>query len=729
MIKGVVVLLRSGLLVAQRGFERTELLTPLISAVIGLAEELGIGVFRSIEFPDFNLYVTTSKENPEVLIVIAIDKGEPAPEMRIRDLVRRLDRELPRGRFDVVTDDIQEKVLSIIDDFLKEKAELPDFSLVVNLARVIYGGIPSQKIIELEKLDDEFVKTERSDEEKKKFKSSRVKIDNPEKTLQECIDKIMKWQLYEAYNLAFSLREMEDYKDIASLIAAKIGTIIRELPAEYPTIDVGEIRNLINVEPRILDPLIIEYVKKLILSSIENRFAEFRRFLEENADKLMEVFQRTEGLLKDAYAFLIFAPNRYLVRSSIGRELLKYLKEKSEFLYEQLRTVEIQSKIYDVLYKPKVWLDLHEVLSEAKLEFMKLKSKYEQGIKPSIFQALLQRISTIWKKRELLEAAMHLLSKIRPYMLATLAVAESYGLSIEERDTLLTDTYQVVKSEILQIVEATPPLDIRAYFDFYQLISHLMMYLSLMKHGEQAQVLWNETLELSKRGFNFFYRLFVRGRISEAGFIIRCSPVAFTMAKAALRIYETPLEIMQYAKVLASMSEGAINNMNERPDPGRFADIINNLMILVAMNRILELKTLRQRVLIEIYRILKTITTWSIHHGEYTRELVDNIADVVNDAVEIVDDESICRRMVRDLLDYTELLVRDPQESKYEAAIAYERAGRIAFKFLNRFGKDPEILERTLQYLSISKRTWEGEGYHERADDLEQIIVSLKTLK
>jgi len=721
MIRGVVVLLKSGLLVAQRGFEKSEVLTPLMSAAIGLSEEMGIGILKGLEYRDLKLYMLTSYINPDVIIVVAADREDPTIELRARELASKIDRVLPRRKFDIVTGEIQDSVLRIIDSFLKEKPELPGFENIVNLAKVVYSSMPSEKLLEFENKASKFEKKELAEEERKKFTPKKIAISNPDKMLRTCLEKIFDWSLYDAYSIAYALKDVPDYKDIGSLLATKIGLILLSLPPEYPSVSSDEIKKLLNVSAEKLDPKVIEFVKLEALAFLEGKIRELRSFIVENRENLAKIFDAAEEPIKGVYAFLLYSASRHIVQSTLGSKLMEYFKDKSMMLYEILKNAETQVRIFDILYSSKTWLEIHEIVSETKINYLEIQRKYDKILK----KTFIQKLFTSWKK-DLIETSAHALSRIRPYMLAILAAAESYGLSIKDREKLLKDTYNLVKEDALNIIKADPPLDLRVYFDFYQLILHLMMYLSTVVYGEEAKKIWQETINISQEGFKFFHKLYLRNRISKIDFMIRVSPIVFVMSKAAINIGEIPEEIIEYIRTISKLEEEEVEQLDNRVEASRFADIINSLLPILIVSKLIQLESIREKIVKEILRILRTLGSWSIHKGTYSREFVDNFADAINEVLEVSKDKHECRIFLRDLLDYINVLVKNPEENRFEAALMYEKAGKLIAKYTYRFGAHPELVPLALNYLETSAKIWSEGGYRERADDIEYALRSLK---
>ena len=721
MIRGVIVLLRSGLLVAQRGFERTEILTPLMSAAISLSEEIKMGVLKALEYKDYRLYIMTSYTNPEVIIVVAADKDDLAIETRARELVSKIDRVIPSRPFDVVTGELQDSVLRVIDNFLKETPELPSFDTIVNLAKAIYSSLPSDTILNVEREVKEFEATEKADELKKKFVPKKMKVDDPDKVLNLCLQKIYEWNLYDAYNAAYSLRDVESYYDVGSLLAAKIGLIILGFSPDYPSLPTTEVKMLVDVEPRKLHPIVLELVKMEVNAVLEGELGRFRAFLNNSLDKLVEIFDAAEGILKDVYAFLLFSTSRLVLKSDLGPRLINFFKEKSPLLFEILNNAHVQIQLFDILYAPKTWLDIQKFVMDTKLHYMEIKEKYKEILGKSF----IQKLFSSWKK-ELVEVSTYALSAIRPYMLAILASVESYGLSISDREKILLDAYNLVKDDILKIINASPPLDIRTYFDFYQLILHLLMYLGFVSFEDRARTVWNEALEIAREGFKFFYRLYARGRITLIDFVTRVSPIVFIMSKAALNTGNNPKELLYYIRVLANFDDTLIKEMNNRPEHGRFADIINAIIPLMLISKFVPIETLREQIATALLGLLRKLGTWSIHKNIYSREFVDDFADILSETIELSSDRQKCGIFLRDLIDYTNVLVKDPEENRFEAAVMYERAGKLLIKYLDKFGRDDYYLSQAYKYINRSVAIWAAEGYTVKVNELENYRKSLE---
>jgi len=721
LIKGVIVLLKSGLLIAQRGFERSNLLTPLMSAAIGLSEEMKIGVLRGLEYENFRLYIMNSYVNPDVIVVVATDKEDLSDEMKARELVNKIDRVLPRYRFDAVTGELQDSVLRVIDLYLKEKPELPDFKDIVDLAKAIYSSIPSNIILQNEKMRKRFEEIEKSQELKTKFVPRALRVDDPMRTLEQCIEKVHSWDLYEAYTYAYAIKSFESFSDAGSLLAAKLGLIIMNLPPNYPSIVYGELYRLLEVEPRMLSPVVIDFVRAEIKAAIEGKIREFREFIAENIDKLVSEFDKADGILKDVYGILLFSTSRRILHSPLGEKLMNHFQNKSPILYERLRTTYMQLKLFDILYSSKQWYEIQKILSESKVHYIEIKNKYKEISGKSVLSRF---IST--SKREIKKINIYALSAIRPYMLAVLVASESYGLSIKDRESLLRDTYNLVRDEVFQIIKVTPPLEMRVYTDFYQLLLHLLLYIAIIHADSSESTFWKEALEISREGFKFFHKLYARERLTAMGFIARTSPIAFILGKSSLKINEYPDELLFYTALLCNLDEETIIELNSRSPQGRFADTINSTVVLLSTSRMVNIKTIREKIITEIIRILRVLGTWAAHNNTYSREFVDNFADALNYVIEDSEDSYKCRVFLHDLIDYTNMLVKNPDENKFEAALTYYRVGKLLYKYLNKFGYSDDIIRWAIRFLEISSQIWESEGFNEKAKEINDYLNAIK---
>ncbi len=720
MIRGVIVLLKSGLLVAQRGFEKSEVLSPLMSAAISLSEEMGMGLLKAMEYGNYRLYILTSNSNPDVLVVVATDREDVASEVKARELVNKIDRVIPKEPFNLVTGTLQDTVLAIIDNFLKASPELPSFSEIIDLSKVIVGGLSTEALVQIDKEMRDFARLEKEAELKNRLIPKKMDISDPEVSLKECIDNFYNWNLVEAYNIAYALRSIESYSDIASLIGIKIGLMIIRMPPDFKSLTKTDINALMDFEARNVPKIVVEFIRKEAESVLEGKASEYREFLKRHVNELAEIFKNADERMKSIYSVLLFSVSRYVLSSPLGSDLLSYYKEKSSILYEIIYSAFREIELFETLYAPKNWLDVQRILTENKLHYMEIKEKY----KSILNMPRIRKLAASWK-RDFLEVSIYALSAIRPYLLSSLAAAESYGLSIKDRQQILMDAYKLVMEDAYEIIKALPPLSVGAYYDFYQLILHLLMYLGWVTNGDMKETIWKEALKLSRDAYYFFFKLYGRERITDLDFVSRVSPIVFIMSKASLRLKEIPKELLYLARILATFDESDAEEVDSRSEMNRFSALINTLMALITVARAMNLTGLREKTLSQALDILRRLITWAIHKGELSREAIDNYIDGINEIIEVSNDKQRCKILLRDLIDYAQTLVQDPNENRFEAAIIYKRAGEVLVKYYEKFGSDEEIVHFARNYLGTSLEIWRAENYKAIPEEIEQVLSKI----
>ena len=73
-------------------------------------------------------------------------------------------------------------------------------------------------------------------------------------------------------------------------------------------------------------------------------------------------------------------------------------------------------------------------------------------------------------------------------------------------------------------------------------------------------------------------------------------------------------------------------------------------------------------------------------------------------------------------------LVGAPEENPFEAAVLYERVGKIIVKYLKRFGPDERLKNIALNCLKISKELWSKEGYKKKVEEINRIASELQRI-
>ena len=719
MIKGVLAILKSGLLIAQRGFEKAEnILSPLMSAVLNLSEVLGAGDVESLELKDLKVYIVASSVNPDVVVAIAAKKpGDSLIEMLARDLITKIDRIISKD-MDIVTSEVVKEVEKVFEEFMKREAKLPSFKQIVELAKIIYGNIPTEKVILIEKLFKEFVEKEKKDEISKVHKPSTSRVLDPVKMLKKALDEAYSWNLLKAFDAAYSLSKTEgEYSHIGKLLAIKIGLITRRLPPGHNIIRESVIKELLDELQS--EDLVVEFVKKEANLIFENRIVEWISFVKDKRDEIAKLIAGAEDeAIRDSLAFIFYSPSRYVVQGPIGDELVKVFKEKSKLLYEYIRSLKEVAEIFTILYSPKGWVEIQKRLAEIKTRYIEIKKRLENQLKKFILVRILQR-------EKLLEISFSLLSRIQPYLISVLAAIESYGLPINDRHTMLQEAYDTVMSDVYYLVDAKPPLDVTTYFNFYQFLLHMLYYLTYFSSRDERIKIWKDACNISKKGLKFFSSLLARGRIRVYNYLSYSSPIAFVLAKASINLGDVPDELIFYVRRLAFLPDNIVEELDKIRE-NAYAFMINSIVIMASLIGLISLKSSREYVITELVNLLDQIADWTIKHGAFSREMVDNFGDLVKILIKNSDNANKCKEKIKRLMELIRILIKSPEESEFEMAIVAPKLGSIIEKYVNKFSHDDELTNEAKKLLEQVIRIWDRRGYQGKVREAKSILHAIK---
>ena len=720
MIRGVLAILKSGLLIAQKGFEKAEnILPPLMSAVLNLSEALGAGNVESLELKDLKVYIVASNVNPDVVVAIVAQKpGDSLIEILARDLITKIDRIISKD-MDVVTSEVVNEVEKVLEEFMKGEAKLPSFKQIVELAKIIYGNIPTEKVILIERLFKEFVEKEKRDEMSKVHKPSTSRVLDPVKTLKKALDEAYSWNLLKAFDVAYSLSKTRgEYSHIGKLLAIKIGLITRRLPPGHNVIQESLIKELLK-ELQYSDDLVAEFIKKEANLVFENRIAEWISFVKEKREEIAKLIAGAEDeAIRDSLAFIFYSPSRYVVQGPIGDELIKVFERRSKLLYEYIRSLKEVAEIFTILYSPKGWVEVQKRLAEIKTRYIEMKKRLEDQLRKFILVRILQR-------EKLLEISFSLLSRIQPYLISVLAAIESYGLPINDRHTMLQEAYDTVMSDVYYLVDAKPPLDITMYFNFYQFLLHMLYYLTYFSSGDERIRIWKDAHNISKKGLDFFSSLLARGRIGVYNYLSYSSPIAFVLAKSSINLGDVPDELISYLRRLAFLPDHIVEELDKIRE-NTYAFMINSIVIMASLIGLISLKSSREYVITELLNLLDQVADWTIKHGAFSREMVDNFGDLVKILIKNSDRADKCKEKIKRLMELIRILIKSPEESEFEMAIVAPKLGSIIEEYVDKFGHDEELINEAKKLLEQVIRIWDKRGYQGKAREAKLILQAIK---
>ncbi len=710
-------MLKSGLLIAQKGFENAQsLVSSLMAAALGLSEALAEGGLRSLELSGRKIYVVSSTINPDVIVAVASDTEDPSIELRARELLSKIIDVIPPGT-EIVTDDIQQQVQKLLDSFLEEKpVEMPYFDSVVDIAKVIYGNLPPEIIMKTEETINKLIKEEELKEKKLVHKPRKITIKSAEEALKNILDKVYSWDLIAGYDIAYSLATSDlEKSSLGTLLAIKIGLLTRMLPYNHPVIPTEVIKDFLKKVEEEKD-LLAQFVKLEILNLLEDRPSEWLKFIRENIDELVKILDNTQDdILRSIYAFLLMSTGRSVIYSPLGERLLKIFKEKSSYLYEYLNSTYKVNDLFQILYTTKNWSDIEKDLAEIKTAYLKMKKRFHELLKRRL------PIFRMLNREKIIEISYYVLSRIIPYLLISMAAMESYGLSIKDRHLLIEESYRVAIEDAYNIMREMPPLEIRAYFNFYQLLLHIIYYSTMFVTKEKAKEMWEHALRIAQEGLLFFARLWARRRISYYRFLTLSSPIIFVLSKAMLRLGTQSDEIISYLRQIAFIPPEIRNEINNERDINR-ALYLNTLMAFLPIIRHIQAPGIRARILEDILRIFDQIGERDIHKREVTREFIDDLADAVLACIKYSDDRKLCLYGLQLLKKYSTVIIRDLKENPFEATIAFERLGEASASYLRKFGDDEVVKKLALLSLENARRIWFHEGYTDKVREIDELI-------
>jgi len=727
MIEGVIVILRSGLMVAQVGFEESErqqILSALIGAMQGIADLLGAGKFRSVEMDDKRLHVISGIENPDVIVAVLSDKRDASAPFIAKRVITEVEKIIPKG-MEIVDKKLEKMVTDTIEKIIQRR-ELPEVEQIRNLATLIYGAF-SPSLIEKTNLEfDRMVKSEYEAEQRMVLKPAIKKYSLPPEIeaelFNECLDLAFKWDLYDAYERAMIVRaNSKMYNDIAGLVAAKIALMLCALPDKYKRVPPDAVEEILSTKVREEFEEFREFLIKYAQYVFHGKRREFMDFLRTKYSALIDkLFELKDELLQKAALFILFDRHRELAFHKKFEDILQKLKEY-EIAYEILYNARKQLEIFSILYRFKHWREVEQYYSESKLKYLDAQKKFDKILKQ---KSLFARIFSLGKRKaELIKAAHILLLRMETLLLSSIAAIEAYGLEIRDRDKIIYDVYNTVLKDAYEIIKANPPTAYNRYFNFYQLFLHLIYYRTFLASEKDKAMLAKEMFEISRMAFNMFLRLYLRKRIPYSVFLRIVNPIAFTLAKASLKMKNVPEELLFYVKMISELPQEIINEINrERERWNTF--YINFLDVALSVCRMITVEATKKNVLEKLLKLSEDIIEWLIYRGELSREIIDDFADVIENAIEHLE-KDICIKALEKLIYYTNILVGDPKENKFEAAILYERLGEVVMRYVNRFGIDSLLVKKVIKLLETARDIWSEEGYTEKVEKISKYLGKL----
>ncbi|MHA1616599.1 MAG: hypothetical protein ACTSX9_04770 [Candidatus Njordarchaeales archaeon] len=722
MIHGVSVILKTGIAIVNKGFEEgKDLLPKFLSVLTRMAENLGLSRVKKSSFMNYEIYVVTSEKNPNIALGILCDKSDNAAFQRAKILAYKLDQIIP-AQIDAITDDLRSKIEEIVDGFFKEQVDLPDFKIVTDLAKVIYGGIPGKKLKVFEKRFEEFYKKEKERGEKMIYVPETVQINDERKALKEALSLVSQWNLYKATDFLSSLYEAStDFKELAAFLLVRLSLLSRTFPRQYPVISATDVAEIIKADkfPGNMS-LPCKFVKMEFAGESVDKIIDF---LKKSSREIISDFNKIDDdVLKQAYLILLFTINDEIVNSTLlGNFLANELKDRSEIMYEQIRCLKELRKLYQ--FSPITsWFDIQKVFSDSKLLFMRTDESMPRMIYHKSLPTKL--LATILKTKKVGTAdKVSTLSMLRaiPLLLSAILVIESPDVTIKDKHAIIREAYELLSERLIDIPTSRPLLDVIFYFNYYQLALHLLYYLLYLEEGEAKKEILMKGYELGLDGVRYFIRMLINKRISMRDFLVYISPIIFVLSRISIELDKIPDEIIEFARLLTLMDENYVEELSKKKDLDYFAVLINALMALIATLKMIEIPKIIKEVLAQIINVLDSISRWAIYNGVFSREIADIIYSAAKLAIS-TNNKELAWNLIQMLVKYGKVLCWDIQENTFDAVITLEKIGELMISLIERFGETPEIVVLIQDSLTKAKHIWVSEEYIAKVAKINDLL-------
>jgi len=725
MIHGVSIIFKAGIAIVNKGFEKgKDLLPKFLSVLTRMVENLGLGRVKRSSFMDYEIYVVTSEKNPNIALGILCDKSDNAAFQRAKILAYTLDQIIP-SQIDMITDDLRSKIEDVVNEFFKEKVDLPDFKIVTDLAKIVYGGISGKKLKEFEKKFEEFYKKEKERGGKMIYVPEAVQISDERKALKEALSLASQWDLYKATDFLSSLYEVStDFKELTAFLLARISLLSRTFPWEYPVISAKDVDEIIKADkfPGNMS-LPCQFVKMEFTGESVDKVIDF---LKKTSEEIISNFNKIDDdVLKQAYLALLFTINDEIVNSTLlGDFLASELKDRSEIMYEQIRCLKELRKLYQ--FSPIAsWFDIQKIFSGSKLLFMRTD---ELGPRAIHHKSLPGKIlATILKTKKLGtmdKVSILLMLRALPLLLSAISVIESPDATIKDKHAIIREAYELLSERLIDIPARRPLLDVTFYFNYYQLALHLLYYLLYLEEGEIKKEILTKGYELGVDGVRYFIRMLINERISMRDFLVYISPIIFVLSRISIELDKVPDEIIEFTRLLALMDENYARELSTKKDLDYFAVFINALVALIAALKMIEVPKTVKEVLSQIINVLDNISRWAIYNGVLSREVIDIIYSAAKLAIN-TNNKELAWNLTEMLIRYGKVLCWDTQENTFDAVITLEKIGELMASLVERFGETPEIIMLIQDSLTKAKHIWVSEEYITKVAKINELLSKI----
>jgi len=719
VIKSVLVIFRSGLLVAKWGAKEEEIspevLSSLISIVIDASEKIKSGGAKSVTFGDSKLIILKGIYNPDLFLIAHVDREDIATRILLRQILLKIEFLVP-SETDVVTDEMQKMVLDILNQTLLKKPELPSITDIINISKIVYGNLPSQLILSIEEEYNQFMEQEKEDEKKKVYTPKKMKFRDINDALRSLEKSILNYSLYDVYDIANSLLDFEEYKNIARLIGFKAGLLIRMNPPESSVPSLNSLRDLIDkVEP---ETSLIENIKTYLQYELQSVIdGEMRGLIDFIRNKdfniSRDLMEENNPRIRKFLAFSLFTQYYEIIQTAVWNTIYRTFALTDSMFEKLLICLRSLSDLRLITYTPKEWEEIESLFSDYKLSYLKSKRKLREyiskkGILEKVIQPVLQSITG--KNEKAIELTFDLMCSIRPYLLALITAIETYGLSLRDIKVMMEEAYNTTLEDIETILSTMPMVDHRAYLDFFQLILHLMLYYQLIVKEDKREEILDKAKEIAEKGIRLFTSLYFRDRISEYTYIRSLSPLVYVLSRFSLHKKELSKELIWFVGRIAEISEKGRAIIMSKDVYELFSLLSNIITILYTVAHFIKLPRVKKDIINGVGKLLDQLVEWMIYNGRLTREAIVNYKSFIEVAIHGGIERDKALSFIKNLDNLASVLIQDPYLNKFETFLIYRDIIEISNLFTTKYGNDEFIDDLIADKKEILIRVLEEEG-------------------
>ncbi|NIQ04822.1 MAG: hypothetical protein GWO20_03530 [Candidatus Korarchaeota archaeon] len=663
MLRGILVIYRSGVLIASKGkageLDKASRLSNLISATLFMAETIKENTVKSIKMGDRTLTITQCPTYTEVLVITITDKEDENAPIITNYAAEVVDDSLSNeDELAGVSESLNDKVENILETKVF-KIGLPSIEEIKSLTQELYPLVTGKSYREgLENLQRHRMR--RRENQKDAYHNMLASLSKKreiphdvEKAMRKGVDLFYQCEFLPAFYYFSNLTE-SNMGSWAKLLSTATGLTLLSFCTKAPSPQLIELKEILTSvkdqkgQTHILKTLLERYIE--CLTNPLKGIKDIREFLGKYSDLLLKALENTDGLKKDFLA-IIYTTVAFRSVKMMG-VLANFFEGKSPFFHLLYLTRKDGKKnllSFEESYKLPGWGEVYDSIIKMQKNFKEMRQK-EETLKE------MQNPKEFFGFRGILHVRFL-------YFLATVVDAFKGVRNLpKEAVDFLMEANREIHNQILMLASEPGFLRVRDYIGIFHYSTFIRRFLLeiLPPNEEEVKKISKQLLLDYKKGFASFSHS-LHPDVSEIldMKVVSIFPNVTTTYKTSFKKNVVALVFQQVLNFFKYL-ERSLRNL---PSLGQWVLMKNIVTALTALITDLD-PSKKKRLLLRLFAIHRDLATFTLAKGMISWFFLSSFLLCTKEVITVTVEED----KLLDILRYSEKLKRilfEPTEKNW----------------------------------------------------------------